>query len=239
MPVPLPVVLVAAAVLVLVVWSVRVDRRRRARLAELLATMGFRPMSPDPRDADALMGLYRHGVAQGRRIRLENVHGCDVPGGRRYVFDVRVPGQKRSLLASNVVGLVRRGAGLPAMEVRTLGEQAAGMPEWMKSMIGNLLGPGRPVPFDDSPEFSRRFTVFAPAEAEAAVRRVLTPQVRQALLGFRFLSLETGGDALALEANLVEGPNRGDEQGALRALIQESERVARVLEPEPEAELAP
>ncbi len=241
MPVPLPVVLLVAAILVVAVWAVRADLRRKRQQVELLTTMGLRPIEqPDPQDAEALLAVFRHGPVRSRRLRLDRTFGRDCPGGHLYVFDVRNPGQKRSLIASSAVGVVRRGAGLPAMEIRSLGEQGAAMPEWMVSMIGTRLGPGKAVDLpDDVPEFSRRFKVFAPEDAEAAVRRLLTAEVRRALLEFHFLSLDAGGDAFALQSNPFLGPKRGDEVGALRTTIEEAGRVARALEPQAEVVLQP
>jgi hypothetical protein len=63
-----------------------------------------------------------------------------------------------------------------------------------------------------------------------AVRRYLTPGVREALLAFRFMSLVAEGDAFALQVNPFMGPKPGDEVGALRGLVEEAGRMARALE---------
>jgi hypothetical protein len=234
MPVP-AAVLIALAVVGLAVWAIRRDVRTRRRKAELLSTMGFQRLErPDPQDAEAILQMYRRGRARGRRLRLRNAFGCDCPGGHLYVFDVENPGQRQSSLATSAVGVVRRGTGLPAFEIYGLAEKDKDGPVagWVTSLVGKALGHGKVLPFDDHPAFARRFMVLSPGEeGEEAVRRYLSLEVREALLGFRFMSLVAEGDAFGLQVNPFMGPKPGDEVGALRGLVEEAGRMARVLEP--------
>jgi hypothetical protein len=63
--------------------------------------------------------------------------------------------------------------------------------------------------------------VLSPGEdGEEAVRRYLTPEVREALVAFRFMSLVAEGDAFALQVNPFMGPTPGDEVGALRGWLR-------------------
>jgi hypothetical protein len=233
MPVP-AVALIALAVVALAVWAVRKDVRTRRQKAELLSTMGFQRLErPDPQDTEAILKLYRRGRERGRRLRLGNAFGCDCPGGHMYVFDVDNPGRRQSRLATSAAGVVRRDTGLPAFEIYGLAqkEQDGPVAGWVSSLVGNVLGHGKVLPFDDHPAFARRFMVLSPAEdGEEAVRRYLTPEAREALLDFHFMSLVAEDDAFALQVNPFMGPKPGDEIGALRKLVEEAGRMARVLE---------
>lgn len=229
---PLPSVAVVVVVVVLAgVWVVRSERRRAREKAQLLTSMGFRPLEqPEPRLAEALLALYRRGRS-GLQLRKAFIR--DAPAGHLVVFDAVDPGSRRRFqVASDAVGLVRPGARLPHFEICAYSAEAGLAGQLMVRVISEGLGHGRALRFDDLPEFNRQFTVLATVEGgEEAVRGCLTAGVRQALLGSRFLILAAGGEALALQGNPASAANRGDELGLLRALVDEAGRLARVLEP--------
>jgi hypothetical protein len=220
-------VLMAAAA----VWAIRADRVRTRRKAELLASMGFRTVeAADPQAAEALLALFKRGHERARPLRFSKVFRSDQAVGQVYVFDVVDPGsRRRSQLATSAVGVVRRGAGLPAMEVWGFSKEGGPMDQLMATLVGKWLHHGEVVPFED-PAFARRFTVVAAGAGEVAVRATLGAGVREALGKMHFMGLSAEGDAFALQANPYSAENRGDEIGTLRRLIEEAPAVARALE---------
>jgi hypothetical protein len=232
MPPTLAAVL-AAAVAAVVILVFRSERKRAKEKAAMLAANGFQPLAqPDPELRESLLSLFRRGREARRPLKLRTVFHRESPAGRLAVFDVLDPkaGRGGGGIAFNAVGVVRRGMGLPAFEVVAYSEQGGAFGKLMVTFTGSLLGLGRAVPFDDLPEFARRFTVLLPQGAEeAAVRAYLTPGIRQALLECRFQLLTAGGDAFALQPNPT-GPQRvAGENQLLRDLVEEALRLAPVL----------
>jgi hypothetical protein len=234
---PLPSIAIIAAIVVLgVVLLARQQVRRSRARAALLTTMGFRPVEqPDPQLTEALLEPFRRGRLAGKRLALREVWSSDAAGGRVCVFDVLNPASPRqSLVASNAVGVVRRGMRLPALEICAYAERGGTLEQMMVGFITKGLGNGRIVRFDDVPEFGKRFTVLVPAdEGEEVVRGYLTASRRQELLASQFLILKAEGDGFALQPNPTSPAGRAGELALLRALIEEAHRLARVLEPGP------
>jgi hypothetical protein len=235
MPLPL-VVAIVAGIAVMAVLAVRREIGMAKRKAELLVARGFRPLEqPEPEVAGPLLQLYRRGPARNWYLQLWKPFHRDHRGGGMYVFGVMAPKRRRGgRIVASSVGVIRRGAGLPPFEVYAMSEQGGPMGKFVVPLLTGALGQGRVIPFDDLPEFSRRFTVLSPVEGgEEAVREYLTPALREALLQFQFFTLLAEGDAFALHANTLSRSGRGDDIGALARLIDEASEVARVLEEAP------
>ncbi len=131
-----------------------------------------------------------------------------------------------------MVGIVRRGAGLPTFELCAVSEQAGTVSRLMVGLISRRLKHGHVVRFDDLPEFARRFTVLAAdPEGEAAVRSYLTAGVRERLMGLRFFVLAASGDALVLHTLPPTLGSGVTETMALRKLIEDVLQAAEALEP--------
>ncbi len=231
MPLPLVAIVVGVAALA-AIWLVRTERERARQRAQLLSTMGFQPLEhPDPELTEPLLELYRRGRNRGKRLLLEKPFHRDSPAGRLCVFDVLAPGQRHTRVASSAVGVVRAGAGLPRFEIWAYAEEGAPPSGLMVPFLGKGMGHGQVVPFDDLPEFSRRFTVLSVDEGgRAAVRSYLSADRRRELMGHAFLALVAGGDAFALQENPFSPANRGQGSGLLRRMVGDAPRLARVLD---------
>ncbi len=227
---PTYVIVILVLMAVAAVWAVRADLVRTRRKTELLVSMGFRAVDAPDRDAaQALLTLFKRGDERNRPLRLARVFRCDQAVGQVYVFDVLNPGsRRRSQLASSAVGVVRRGASLPAMEVWGFSKEGGPMDQLMATLVGKWLHHGEVIAIEHA-EFTHRFTVVSAGGDEGAVRRALGAEVLQALLGMRFMGLSAQGDAFARQANPYSAENRGDEIGPLRRLIAEAPAVARAL----------
>jgi hypothetical protein len=238
MNVPPAVIVLVVVMVLLAVWAIRTELRRTKEQARLLSAMGFQLVAqPDPRDGEALLGLYRRerGALRGQRLVLRRVFQSDSSDGRLFVFDVLAPDSRRSShVAAGAVGVVRRGAGLPIFEICAISEQGGMAGRMVIHLVTKELHHGHVVRFDDLPEFAQRFTVLAPDEAgEAAVRSYLTADVRQRLMGLQFFALTAGGDALALQALPPRMGSRVSETVALRKLIEDALLAAAAMAPGP------
>ncbi len=230
------VVVVAGAAALGLIWLVRRERRKAREKAQLLSTMGFQRLAqPDPELAGSLLALFGRGRGGPRaeRLRLRGVFHRQSISGQVYLFDVRDPGSRRQHeVASGVVAVLRRGAGLPFLEVVSYAEGGGLMSKMMIDLIARGLGDERVVRFDDQPAFAGRHTVLAPGGGEEAARRCLAAEVRQKLMSMEFVVLRVGGDVLAaLQVNPYSRANRGDELGTFRKQVEDALQLAELLEP--------
>lgn len=209
---------VVAAIAASIAWTRWALRQRRAKTARQMAELGFEPANvSDPGLIQRLKGLQRSG---NNYWNVAIAWKRDEPDGRTYVFDLWVDRNDQRVLEGGYVLIISPRLSLPRFgilrKITATGLFTAAASRFRNYVIGHL----GPVPFDDYPDFDRRYAVMG--EDKDAVRGFLTPARLQELTRLTFSRIEADGDTFSYVSvsHTLRLPEVIAEAGLLRRRFQ-------------------